>query len=215
MQGFINFPRTYKRTLLGGDRMDGTIEKAYTTKEISLTLNIGSSTLRKWCLALEENGYQFARTDNQRRLFVDRDLVALKYFQKLVQGENFSLENAAKVIASKYKEKASESRTPSVLLENEEEQHALERSYNEDILELKEVVNKQNELIKDLIARMDQQQKYIEERMNKKDDLLLEALLESQETKQLLLAAQEISQEAKRGEEKKPRKGIMKWFSKE
>lgn len=202
--------------------MDETIEKAYTTKEISLTLDIGSSTLRKWCLALEENGYYFTRTDNQRRLFVDRDLVALRYFQKLVQGENFSLDNAAKVIASKYKVEASESRTPSVLLEEDEEKKRYFERYDEDMEELKErvdnqtdVINKQTALIKDLVTRMDQQQKYIEERMNKKDELILEAIRESQETKQLLLTAQTVAEEAKRVEEKKPRKGIMKWFSKE
>ncbi len=213
--------------------MDETIEKAYTTKEISLTLDIGSSTLRKWCLALEENGYLFARTDNQRRLFVERDLVALKYFQKLVQGENFSLDNAAKVIAAKYKTKASESRTPSVLQENEEEQRYFERSYDEDIQELKElvtnqseVITKQTNLIKDLVTRMDQQQKYIDEKLakqdeklTKRDELLLEAIkesrTESQETKQLLLEVQTVAREARQVEEKKPRKGILKWFSKE
>jgi hypothetical protein len=212
--------------------MDETIEKAYTTKEISLTLDIGSSTLRKWCLALEENGYLFSRTDNQRRLFVNRDLIALRYFQKLVQGENFSLDNAAKVIASKYKTEASESRTPSVLLENEEEQRYFKR-YDEDMEELKErvnnqtdVINKQTALIKDLVTRMNQQQKYIDnqltkqdEKLTKRDELLFEALRESQresqETKQLLLTAQAVTQEVKQVEEKKPRKGIMKWFSKD
>jgi hypothetical protein len=206
--------------------MDETIEKAYATKEISLTLDIGSSTLRKWCLALEENGYYFARTDNQKRLFVARDVVALRYFQKLVQGENFSLDNAAKVIASKYKVEASESRTPSVLLENEEEQSYFWHSYEEDMEEIKElvtnqseVITKQTELIKDLVTRMDQQQKYIDEKLAKQDELLLDAIRESQresqETKQLLLTAQTVAQEAKQVEEKKPRKGIMKWFSKE
>lgn len=210
--------------------MDETIEKAYTTKEISLTLDIGTSTLRKWCLALEENGYFFARTDSHRRLFIDRDLVALRYFQKLVQGENFSLDNAAKVIASKYKTEASESRTPSVPLEDE---RYFERSYVEDIEELKElitnqseVMTKQNELIKDLVTRIDQQQKYIDEklarqdeRLTKRDELLLEAIKESQsesqETKRLLLEVQTVAEEAKQVEEKKPRKGFMKWFSKE
>lgn len=203
--------------------MDETIEKEYTTKEISLTLDIGSSTLRKWCLALEKNGYFFTRTDNQRRLFVDRDLIALRYFQKLVQGENFSLDNAAKVIASKYKSEASELRTPSVLLENEEEQRYFERYYADDIQKFKElitnqneVITTQNELIKDLINRMDQQQKYIDERMNKKDDLLLETLRESQEMKQLLIAAQEVAQEvAVQTKEKHTRKGMFRWFSKE
>lgn len=42
-------------------------EKAYTPKEIILTLDIGDSTLRKWCLALEKKGYLFIRNDQNKR----------------------------------------------------------------------------------------------------------------------------------------------------
>jgi len=166
--------------------MSESIERAYTTKEISLTINIGTSTLRKWCLALEEQGYKFSRTETNKRLFIERDLVALKYFQKLVQGENFSLENAAKVVTSKYEGKASESRTPSVLQSNDEDERSLMRSLES----LEKKVNNQNELIKTLVAKMDQQQLYIEERLNKRDEMLLKTLNESMETRRLLAAAQ-------------------------
>ena len=82
-----------------------------------------------------------------------------------------------------------------------------------------EVITKQTELIKDLVTRMDQQQKYIDEklakqdeRLTKQDELLLEAIkesrTESQDAKRLLLEAQQV-------EEKKPRKGFMRWFSKD
>jgi hypothetical protein len=63
-----------------------------------------------------------------------------------------------------------------------------------------------------LVQKMDEQQKYIEERLNKRDELLLQSIRESQETKKLLLAAQEEEREK---EQKTPRRGIFKWFKKE
>lgn len=180
-------------------------EKAYTTKEVSLTLDIGTSTLRKWCLALEENGYQFLRTDNQKRLFVERDLVTLRYFQKLVQGENFSLENAAKVVASKYKGEASETGTPIVLSQNEIEKRDFKRS-DEILQELLERFEKQEQfnqellrLNQELLQRLEEQQKYIEERMNKRDELLMQSLKESMETRKMIAAAKEEEEKKKKG----------------
>ncbi|KZO00622.1 DUF3967 domain-containing protein [Pseudobacillus badius] len=195
-------------------------EKAYTTKEISLTLDIGSSTLRKWCLALEEKGYQFARTDNQRRLFVEKDLVALRYFQKLVQGENFSLENAAKVIASRYKEEASETRTPPVLDDEEQEntpavinQRSLIRS--EDVInrllnhiETQETfMREQQKYNEELKLELQKTQKelqstnlYIKERLEERDKVLMESLKASQEAKkEMLQTAAAAKEEEKKG----------------
>lgn len=184
-------------------------EKAYTTKEISLALDIGTSTLRKWCLALEENGYEFLRTENQKRLFVERDLVALRYFQKLVQGENFSLENAAKVVTSRYKGEASESRTPSVLPENEMKEQDFERSFERSfdlIQQLLEKAERQEqfnqELLRfnrELIQRLEEQQKYIEESLKKRDELLMQSLKESMETRKMIAAAKEEDEKKKKG----------------
>lgn len=192
-------------------------EKAYSTKEISLTLEIGTSTLRKWCLALEKSGYNFHRTgreDNNKRLFVERDLVALKYFKKLVQGENFPLENAAKVIVSKYEQQATELGTPSVLPLNGVEQRSSKRS--DDLIDqLIEKVDQQNQHImnqeqfnKELLDRLDQQQKYINERLNahedrliKRDELLMQSIRHSLETQKQLAVAKEkeITDEKKYG----------------
>ncbi len=170
-------------------------EKVYTTKEMSLTLNIGTSTLRKWCLSLEENGYTFLRAENNRRLFVERDLIALRYFQKLVQGENFSLENSSKVIISRYKSEASESGTPSVLVHDEEKNKDLKRS-DEVMQSLLDHIDKQEQFNRDLLERLDQQQKYIDERLEKRDNLLMDSLKESREERQRIAQAE---QESKKG----------------
>ncbi|MCP3742792.1 MerR family transcriptional regulator, partial [Rossellomorea sp. BNER] len=67
-------------------------------------LNIGDSTLRKWCISLEEHEYFFSRTDNNRRMFFDKDIIVLKHLRELVQVQFLSLENASKVVTSKYKQ---------------------------------------------------------------------------------------------------------------
>ncbi|MBP3953630.1 DUF3967 domain-containing protein [Bacillus suaedae] len=178
-------------------------EKAYSTKEISEHLEIGTSTLRKWCLSLEENGYDFARTEGNKRLFVEGDLVSLKYFKRLVQDERFSMENASKVIISRHSSKASESRTPSVLPQDDENKRSNERS-DEMIQQLLEHMKKQEERMeqqekfnKELLERLDRQQTYIEERLNERDNTLIQSLREVQETKQLIAAAKE--EENKKG----------------
>ena len=183
-----------------------TFEKAYTPKEVSLTLDIGTSTLRKWCLSLEENGYIFTRTDNQRRLYVERDLVVLKYYKKLVQGENFSLDNAAKVIVTKYKENPSETIAPIVPPKADIQMRDFERSREiiEDLLERAEKQEQFNEELmrfnRELLDRLDNQQEYINRRLEERDKKLMESLRQSQETKKLMLelaAAKEESEKNK------------------
>jgi transposase-like protein len=193
-----------------------TFEKAYSPKEISLTLNIGDSTLRKWCIALGKSGYQFIRNDQNNRVYVDSDLVVLKHFQNLVKQHNMQLENAANLVVDRFGKGAFEVSTGDVPAEIEAEQRDLNRSSDEVITQLLEHIKKQEEFNQELISRLDQQQKYIDEKLSRlderqseRDNMLLESLRASQETKQLLLEVKTAE------EQKKPRKGLLRWFSKE
>src|SRR5690554_8085403 len=58
-----------KGTILrtGGHSVEGNDKKPYWSKEIADMLGIGTSTLRKWCLILERNGYRFLRDEHDRR----------------------------------------------------------------------------------------------------------------------------------------------------
>ncbi|MCE0553209.1 hypothetical protein LQK80_01020 [Bacillus thuringiensis] len=60
-------------------------EQGYWSKEISELLQIGDSTLRKWCIALENQKYIFIRGRNNSRAFVDKDIIVLKRMKELVQ----------------------------------------------------------------------------------------------------------------------------------
>ncbi|MFJ5625626.1 DUF3967 domain-containing protein [Peribacillus loiseleuriae] len=187
-------------------------EKAYTPKEMSLTLDIGDSTLRKWAIALEKSGYEFIRIDNNRR-FVDTDVVTLRHFKELVQVHGMQLNNAAMVVIDRFGKGPLQKRTGIVPAETEKNERDLDRSDNEVVTKLLNYIEKQEERFKKqedfnekLIERLDQQQAYIENSVKRRDELLMQNMRESQENKKLLLAAQE---------ERKKRKGIFKFFSKD
>jgi DNA-binding transcriptional MerR regulator len=179
---------------------------AYSPKEIAGMLDIGDSTLRKWCIALEEQGYFFTRTDNKRRLFFDKDIIVLKHLRELVQVQHLSLENATKVVTTKYKQ---DERDASEHQNGTSDERSLESDTQKILNRLEQLEN----FNMTLLDTIDKQQKYIEERldkqeerMEKRDSMLMESLRESQETKRLMIEAKEEA------EKKKQRKGILSWF---
>lgn len=218
--------------------MDGT-QTPYSAKDISLSLDIGDSTLRKWCLALEEHGYEFYRTDQNKRLFTDKDIIVLKYFQQLVKDKNMSMNNAALIVTSRFKKEVFSNETDVEQLEEEMNIVPAIRPNNELIQSLvtkistleehqEQFIEMQKTFIKDLIQqhknemieanrtliqRLDEQQTYIEERLNKRDELLVESLRETLETKKLLIATAK-EQELEKELQKNTRRGIFNWFRK-
>lgn len=196
--------------------MDNTFEKAYTPKEVNITLGISDSALRKWCLALKKNGYKFIRNDHKQRVFVENDLVVLRHFQNLVKHHNMQLENAAALVVDRFGKEAFEVGTGVVPVKKEEKQSELQsdfiRSFDDKLNELLERMETQeeinNELLnrlgqqenfnKELVQRLEQQQKYIEEHLEQRDRRLMESLRESQEVKQQLLQIATAQEEEKK-----------------
>lgn len=180
------------------------LDNPFSSKEVVEKLSIGDSTLRKWALALEEQNYNFVRTTQNKRLFSDKDIFVLSQFKILVQDKNLSITNAAAIIAAKYSE--------DILFESgTEKERNLSTPSNdpfvhETLKELKTEMEQLKDMNRMLLAKLDEQHEYIDKRLNKRDELLMQSMRESQETKQLLLAAQE---------ERKKRKGIFKFFSKD
>jgi DNA-binding transcriptional MerR regulator len=188
----------------------------YTSKDISLSLDIGDSTLRKWCLSLEEHGYTFYRTDQNKRLFTEKDIIVLRHFMQLVKDKNMSMNNAALIVTSRFQKEVFSDKTDVEQLESEMNTVPSLRSDNPFVQELLDKMQtmeeQQNQLLemnKELFKRLDEQQTYIEERLNQRDGMLMQSLRESQEAKKLLL-------EVKEEQQKKPRKGIIsRIFSKD
>jgi len=186
---------------------DNSFEKAYTAIDMSDLLDIGKSTLRKWCLSLEENGYQFTKDKHQRRLFVDNDVVALKHFKQLVKIGNMSLQSASYTIISRFHSDAFASGTPSVPEADENQQRSLERSHeviNQLVTRLDEqdkFIEEQREFNRELIKKLDNYENALDQRLKERDKKLMDTLNQLQETKKVEQAKKEnkIEPEAKKG----------------
>lgn len=152
---------------------ESTETRYYTSKETCNAFDISGSTLRKWCISLEKNGYEFARGEQNRRLFSDKDREALEYFRELIQVNKMSLENASIIIAARFKEARSSTGTPSV---REEKKDSTDRADHQVIEKLNEHIEKQEQFNQELIKRLDEQNKYINERLDKRDQSLTETM---------------------------------------
>lgn len=165
--------------IFGGVFMTNEIEKAYWTHETAKYLDIGESTLRKWCIELEKNGYTFVKGAMDSRAFTDNDLTALTYFKQLYKVKKHTKEQAAKAVIEKFSNEGVNERTTPVPMENDRSYENLEKM----VKNLLEHTKKQEEFNKALLKRLDNQERYIKESLENRDKLLLETIRESQEEK--------------------------------
>ena len=142
----------------------------YTSHDVSSILKIQESTLRKYCLLLEELGYQFHKNDNKQRGFYDGDVIALKKLIKLKNTPNMTLKQAGiAVMTWKYGDSVTEPDTSA-------------QRHNE----LLERFEKLEEFNKVLIDQLKKQQEIIDHSLKERDRALIEALKESMEHQKLI-----------------------------
>jgi DNA-binding transcriptional MerR regulator len=151
--------------------------------DVCTLLGIKESTLRKYALILKDAGYEFHVNDKGQRGYFEKDVIVLKRFLEIKQNRDMTLEQAAEAVMAWVQQS---NVAVSVIDRNRETER-----YNDDIKALKEMVAQQNELLKELMMRLDQQQKYIEESLKKRDELLMQSLKESMETRKMIAAAKE------------------------
>src|SRR5699024_2723987 len=152
-------------------------ERAYTTSEVATMIGIAVPTVRKYAQSLESQGYMFIRTKgtgkHQARLFVEKDVTALRYLKDIREKSNMTVDQATSIVIERFGKGAIQS-----VRDNDA---AKIQPYNKQYNELKDLIQQQNELIKDLADRLDQQQEYIESR--ERDRVLMQSLNEIMETK--------------------------------
>lgn len=152
--------------------------RSYWSKEVINRLDIGNSTLRKWCLALEKEGYTFIRDEHKRRAFTNHDLNALRYLKDSLSNGH-TMKNAIISVIDHYKK------------DRENEQETLnnplaknERIVSSDVLDqILDKLNKQESFNEQLTKKLDQQQEYIDERLKERDKNLVESMRLLQEDK--------------------------------
>jgi DNA-binding transcriptional MerR regulator len=172
-----------------GDMNEGQILMG--PSDVCALLGIKESTLRKYALILQDAGYKFHVNDKGQRGYFQNDVIVLKRFMEIKQSSDMTLEQAAEAVMAWVQQS-------NVAVRVTEKKQESER-YNDDIQTLKEMVAKQNDLLKELMMRLDQQQRYIEESLKKRDELLMQSLKESMETRKMIASAKEEDEKKKKG----------------
>lgn len=91
--------------------MDNTF--GYFSKDVAIELEITTSSLRRWSIELEKEGYSFHRNDKDQRIYYERDFKALREFKKLL-ANSVPFSDATKAVASRDFETENAVRAPSV-----------------------------------------------------------------------------------------------------
>lgn len=163
--------------------------KVYWANEVATILNVSRSTLRKWSLALEAEGYAFARDEHDRRCYVERDIPVFRKM-KVMLDDGMTMENAATVAKALYeKEKEDMSGSVSMVV------HADNKRSDERYLELVTQFQDMRSLLErmetqmieqqaELRQQLADQQQYIEESLNRRDELLMKTVREALEERQ-------------------------------
>lgn len=172
----------------------------YSTKDISRLTDMAESTVRKYALLLEKNDYRFVRNSSGNRIFTELDI---KVFLELkaTPKEEKTIEEIASDIASEYIAKAVTSKLDET---GDTQLHqgfdpAMLATLTKKIDVLTDMHQKQLGFNQALIKKLDQQQSYIEERLEQRDKKLMESLRQSQEEKKALAEAAATQEEKKKG----------------
>ncbi|MGH1277399.1 DUF3967 domain-containing protein [Bacillus cereus] len=160
--------------------------QTYWGSEVAKNLGIGSSTLRKYCLALEEAGYPFERGNNNSRIFYHKDVATIERLVTAMNKKNVTLEQAVNLAMSSVEE--NEIATVAT--------HSV--ADTEHIKVLTERIERLEQLNLELIQRLDQQSKLIQEtdakriiREEQRDIQLIQVLREIQDSKRLIAASEQ------------------------
>ena len=129
----------------------------YEPSDMAGLLKIKESTLRKYCLLLEKEGYQFHKGESGRRWYSDHDLVILRRLITLKNGD-MSLESASQSVVAW---SVSQDKTALVIKEE-----------RDDLRSLMQQIKEQQKMIQTLTERLDQHQRYLQQR----DEWILEEI---------------------------------------
>ncbi len=168
------------------------MEQTYWSKEIAKLLKIADSTLRKYCLALEEVGYRFERGINNSRIFYNKDVLLLQRLIAAMEKKGITLEQAINsAMASDTADDvatAATEETPTITPHNsamtdDKTQEILQAMF----LEMERMRKEQGALI-ERVKRLEEQ---LEKREPGRDAALMELIRDTQETKCLIAAAEQ------------------------
>ncbi|OFD68230.1 MULTISPECIES: DUF3967 domain-containing protein [Bacillus cereus group] len=154
------------------------MSQTYWGAEVAKNLGIGSSTLRKYCLALEKAGYSFKRGNNNSRIFYHNDVATIERLIVAMRKNNLTLDHAINLAMTSVTKN--------------------EVAITEHIRTLVERIKRLEQLNLELIQRFDQQSKLLQEtdvqhiiREEQRDVQLMQVLREIQDSRRLIAALEQ------------------------
>ncbi|MFP7202642.1 hypothetical protein SFC08_16855 [Lysinibacillus halotolerans] len=136
-------------------------EKAYWNSEVSKILGVGESTLRKWCISLEKNGYEFLRGKKDSRAFTQHDLNALTYFKDLTKVAQYKIDQASIKVVEKFGQRNSGEENGRTVSVPDNYLSSIDE-IKTDVKTLLELYSEQMEFNKVLINKLSERDKQIE-----------------------------------------------------
>ena len=151
--------------------------RQYTTNQVATMDGIAVPTVRKYSQHLESKGYVFQKSNNtgrrRKRMFIEKDIEALKHLKKLRNENNMTVEDATNAVIKKFSSKAIQGHN------DIEKQSDTDNQYTEQFDKLKKqiyhqtyLITKQNEIIRELADKINHQQIRLNEGLERIDDSL-------------------------------------------
>jgi DNA-binding transcriptional MerR regulator len=153
----------------------------YSSKDLASTLNIQESTLRKYCLLLEEEGYKFHKNEHSHRGFFDSDIIVIRKIIELKNKGDITLKQATKSVMAW--------KNGNVITDLVTDKERYDIRYNTMTEEFKAFREQQQVFNQELLEQLKKQQEYINSSLKERDKNLMIAMKESMETQKLLAVA--------------------------
>lgn len=137
----------------------------YSPSDLIAMLDLKESTLRKYAYDLEKAGWKFGKNELGHRQYNERDIQAIRRLIAAKKNTSMTFEKAAKELVSMLK--SEELAVPA-------KNNGPASDQQNDIAELKELINKQTEVIKALSERLTERDQYIQKKLEEQDKRLSE-----------------------------------------
>lgn len=149
--------------------MTGGTELLQDASQVSSSLGIGESTIRKYCVLLQKQGYKFLTNQNGKRMYTQKEIFI---FRKIIELKaDMTVEQAVEQILKGQLE-------PSYNGHNKTEK-------DDELERMRLMMRNQQKMMEQIMTRLDRQEKRAAER----DRLLMESLRGIQEEKKARLEA--------------------------
>lgn len=162
----------------------------YFSKYAYEQLGVTGATLRRWSQTMESCGYEFERNGQNQRIYYDKEMKFLRDLKKLVD-KGQPIESAAKYLIDGGDIKRGQAPSDQADNERSNDEQARASDIERKLDEVLERLGQQENFNRELVSKLDAQQKYIDESLKKRDQQLLVALRESQEAKRLAAPTRE------------------------